>query len=163
MDSTSLTVSAFPPGAAGDPPLHRSAGDEAMVLVGADQRPIAWKAGPWEAPDAHHRRLTLDAEDLPLQATLLFDYDLSTGLLSHRTMLRHVGNDGEIDLRAVSSFAFLVQEPISRMFYLTGGWTEEAEIQRAHPDDGVLTLESRSGKTGFQFQPYVALRSEADT
>ena len=49
------------------------------------------------------------------------------------------------------------------MIYLTGGWTEETAIQRAHPDDGVLTLESRSGKTGFQFQPYIALRTQSET
>ena len=37
---------------------------------------------------------------------------------------------------------------------------DETEIQRTHPDDGVLTLESRSGKTGFHFQPYIALRTK---
>jgi alpha-galactosidase len=134
-----------------------------MVVIGADQRPVLWRASRWEEPDTDHRRLTLEAQDVPLRAELSFGYDPATGLLSLRAVLRHAGAAGEIDLRAANSFAFLIREPVDRMFYLTGGWTEEAEIQRAHPDDGVLTLESRSGKTGFQFQPYIALRAEADT
>jgi alpha-galactosidase len=134
-----------------------------MVLVGADKRPVVWRTSRWDEPDTDHRRLTLDAQDAPLRAELSFGYDSATGLVTLRGMLRHAGARGEIDLRAARSFAFQVREPVDRMFYLTGGWAEETEIQRAHPDDGVLTLESRSGKTGFQFQPYIALRTEADT
>jgi alpha-galactosidase len=134
-----------------------------MVLVGPDQRPVVWQAGRWDEPDAHHRRLTVDASEMALQAELSFTYDDATGFLSLQNVLRHVGRHGEIDLRAANSFAFLVREPVDRMIYLTGGWTEETSIQRAHPDDGVLTLESRSGKTGFQFQPYIALRTQSES
>jgi hypothetical protein len=134
-----------------------------MVLVGPDQRPVVWQAGRWDEPDAHHRRLTVGASEMALQAELSLAYDVATGILSLQNVLRHVGHDGEIDLRAATSFAFLVGEPVDRMIYLTGGWTEETAIQRAHPDDGVLTLESRSGKTGFQFQPYIALRTQSET
>jgi alpha-galactosidase len=116
-----------------------------------------------EEPDAHHRRLTVDASEMALQAELSFAYDVATGFLSLQNVLRHVGRNGEIDLRAATSFAFLVCEPVDRMIYLTGGWTEETAIQHAHPDDGVLTLESRSGKTGFQFQPYIALPTQSET
>jgi alpha-galactosidase len=163
LSATAVTVSAAPPGgpSQGASPLRPT--DEPMVAAGADQRPVSWQAGRWEEPDADHRRLTLDAQDTPLQAELSFGYDPATGLLSLHTVLRHAGGAGAIDLRVANSFAFLVREPIDRMIYLTGGWTEETEIQRAHPDDGVLTLESRSGKTGFQFQPYIALRAEAGT
>jgi len=164
LGRTTVTVSAFPPDAAPAAHVHqpRSTTDP-MVLVGADQRPVVWRAGAWEEPDADHRRLILHGQGLPLSAELSFVYDPTTGFLSLQTVLRHTGHDGEIDLRAANSFAVLVREPIERMFYLTGGWTEETEVQRAHPDDGVLTLESRSGKTGFQFQPYIALRTQADT
>src|SRR4029079_9414747 len=82
---------------------------------------------------------------------------------SRTTVLRHTGQDGEIDLRAAESFTFLVREPIERMFHLTGGWMGENATQRTHPRDAVLTLESGSGKTGFPFQPYIALRTERDT
>ncbi|MGE5149923.1 MAG: glycoside hydrolase family 36 N-terminal domain-containing protein, partial [Rhodospirillaceae bacterium] len=134
-----------------------------MIVVGEDRHPVTWRSGSWQEPDDHHRLLTLDADGLPLQAALSFAYDAATGLLSLHTVLRHVGQDGEIDLRAARSFAFVVAEPVNRMLYLTGDWTEETEVQRAHPDDGVLTLESRSGKTGFQFQPYIALRTDTAT
>ena len=134
-----------------------------MVLVGPDQRPVVWQAAHWQEPDAHRRRLTLEATGMPLQAELSFVYDGATGFLSLQTVLSHIGRDGEIELRAATSFSFLVREPVERMIYLTGGWTEETEIQRAHPDDGVLTLETRTGKTGFEFQPYVALRTRRAT
>ncbi|MBS0527660.1 MAG: alpha-galactosidase [Proteobacteria bacterium] len=161
---SAVMVSAFPADAPASattrPPRLRP---DPMVVAGADQRPVTWHAGAWQELDDDHRRLTLQADALPLQAVLSFSYDAASGLLSLQPVLRHVGEDGEIDLRAARSFAFVVREPVERMFYLSGGWTEEAEIQRAHPDDGVLTLESRSGKTGFEFQPYIALRTSAAT
>ncbi|HEY4167253.1 MAG TPA: alpha-galactosidase [Reyranella sp.] len=164
LGPTDVTVSVFPPDAPASP-QGRSSGAtvEPMIDVGADRRPVTWRDGSWQEPDDHHRVLTLDADGLPLKAVLSFARDAATGLLSLHPALRHVGQDGEIDLRTARSFAIRVCEPVDRMLYLTGGWTEETEIQRAHPDDGVLTLESRSGKTGFQFQPYIALRTEAAT
>jgi alpha-galactosidase len=163
LSPTAVTISAAPPGAAEALTSRQRVAAEPMVLIGADQRPVVWQAGRWDEPDAHHRRLTVDASGMALQAELSFTYDATTGLLSLQNVLRHVGHDGEIDLRAASSFAVLVREPVDRMIYLTGGWTEETEIQHGHPDDGVLTLESRSGKTGFRFQPYIALQTESDT
>lgn len=159
---TEVIVSAFPPDAPTPSKAPRTSIDP-MVVVGAERRPVAWHARSWQEPDDHHRILALDADGLPLTAVLSFAHDAATGLLSLHTVLSHVGQDDEIDLRAARSFAFLVGEPVDRMVYLTGDWTEETEVQRAHPDDGVLSLESRSGKTGFAFQPYIALRTEAAT
>jgi alpha-galactosidase len=161
---TAIMISASAPDSAEPPsPAKPQVAPEPMVVVGAEQRPVTWKAGTLEEPSAHARRLVLTAEGLPLQAELSLAYDAATGLLSHRTVLTHAGRDGEIDLRRAESFVFLVREPVERMFHLTGGWMEETEIQRTHPDDGVLTLESRSGKTGFHFQPYIALGTEPAT
>lgn len=164
LTSAGVTVSAAPPDAAAMPGRRLArTGREPMVVVGAEQRPVVWQAGKWEEPESDRRRLTLDARDDPLRAELSFVYDAATGFLSQHAVLRHVGNDGEVDIRAANSFDVVVGESIDRLFYLTGGWTDETDIQRGHPDDGVLTLESRSGKTGFQFQPYIALRADADT
>ena len=161
---TAVMISVLAPDSAASPtPARPPVNAEPMVVVGAEQRPVTWQAGRWEEIGADRRRLTLAAESLPLRAELSFEYSPATGFLSRTTVLRHTGQDGEIDLRAAESFTFLVREPIERMFHLTGGWMEETEIQRTHPDDGVLTLESRSGKTGFHFQPYIALRTERDT
>ncbi len=163
LSPTAVTISAVPPDAVEALKSRQRIAAEAMVLAGADQRPVVWRAGRWDEPDAHHRRLTVDASQMALQAELSFAYDAATGILSLQNVLRHVGRGDAIDLRAASSFAILVREPIDRMIYLTGGWTEETAIQQGHPGDGVLTLESRSGKTGFQFQPYIALVTESDT
>jgi hypothetical protein len=73
-----------------------------MVLVGPDQRPVVWQAGRWDEPDAHHRRLTVGASEMALQAELSLAYDVATGILSLQNVLRHVGHDGEIDLRAAT-------------------------------------------------------------
>ncbi len=161
---TAVIISAVAPDSTAPPaPVKLQVTAEPMVVAGAEQRPVIWMAGTWEESGAHGRRLALVAEDLPLRAELSLEYDPATGLLSRSTILRHAGQDGEIDLRTAESFAFLVREPVERMFHLTGGWMDETEIQRTHPDDGVLTLESRSGKTGFHFQPYIALRTKQNT
>jgi alpha-galactosidase len=161
---TAVMISASAPDGDGSPPTAQPpVFAEPMVVVGAEQRPVTWQAGTWTESGPHGRRLGLVAEGLPLRAELSLDYDPATGFLSRRTTLTHAGQDGEIDLRGADSFALLVSEPVERMFHLTGGWMEETEIQRTHPDDGVLTLESRSGKTGFHFQPYIALRTERNT
>lgn len=133
-----------------------------MAIVGADQQPVTWAGATWQEPDADHRRLLLIARDGRLHAEISLSHDPATGLIAQRTVLAHRG-EGETDIRATRALSFGISEPIHRILYLTGGWAEESEVQRAHPDDGVLTLESRAGKTGFQFQPYVALNSEAQT
>ncbi len=133
-----------------------------LAALGADLRPVTWQPVAWREPDALHRHLLLQSADAGLAAEVFLACDGSTGLISQRTTLTHRG-DGESDIRATCAFSFEVGDPVDRILYLTGGWTEEAEIRRANPGDGSLTLESRSGKTGFQFQPYVALRTGAET
>ncbi len=135
---------------------------EPMMIVGADRQPVTWEGATWQEPDPDHRRLSLTARGGNLHAEISFDHDPATGILTQRTVLSHRG-EGESDILATRAFTFRVSEPIERILYLTGGWAEETELQRAHPDNGVLMLESRAGKTGFQFQPYVALRSQSQT
>ena len=163
LSATAVTVNAGPPDDDGLWPEGSPPNLKPMVVVGADRRPVRWRASAWEEPDQHHRRLILDALDTTLRAELTFAYDSPTGLLSLTTVLKHAGRDGVIDLRGAESFSFLIREPVDRLLYLTGGWNAEAEIRHAHPGDGVLTMESRLGKTGFAFQPYLSVQGSSAT
>lgn len=136
---------------------------EAMVTVGPQRQPVSWEVAAWHQPDPFTQMLVLQAADYPLRAEIRFAFDQQSGLLTRDTLLRHHGDDGEIDIRATLGFSFTIHEPIKRIIYLSGGWTEEADIQRARPGDAAIVLESRAGKTGFEFQPYVALRAGAAT
>src|SRR5262249_61029901 len=107
LTPTAVTISAVPPGTADALKSGPRVAEEPIVLVGADQRPVVWQAARWDEPDAHHRHLTVDASEMALRAELSFAYDAATGFLSLQNVLRHVGRDGEIDLRAATSFVCL--------------------------------------------------------
>lgn len=134
-----------------------------LAVVGDDERPLSWTALSWTESSHNTRALTLKAVDHPLEADISFTLDEATGFLVRRTVLRHGGGTEEIDLRATLGHFVSVHERIEQIFYLTGEWQEEAVIVRAAPGAGAVMLESRTGKTGFEFQPYVALRTRMAT
>jgi alpha-galactosidase len=161
LSGTSLAVHCLAPEtqAPGATP-DRQPRDEAMVLVGPRRKPVSWDVQSWEQPDPFSQRLVLRArDDIPLLAEVRFDYDRPTRVVTGRTELRNSGRDREVDVRATVGLLFKIHEPIRRMVYLTGGWENEAEIQRTTAIDEPIILESRAGKTGFDFQPYVALQA----
>lgn len=133
-----------------------------IVRVGPRRRPVSWHVRDWRQA-GHKQLLTLQARGHPLRAEVNFTYDPQTGFIARHTLLRHTGNRGEIDIRATEAFSFTVHEPVPRLIYLSGDSEEEAEIQHVSTDDEGLKLESRAGKTGFEDQPYVALRAAAST
>jgi hypothetical protein len=113
---------------------------------------VSWNVQSWEQPDPFTQKLVLRArDDLPLVAEVRFDYDQETAVVTGRTTLRNLGKDREIDIRATLGLLFKIGEPVRRMVYLTGGWENETEIQRTTDIDEPVILESRAGKTGFDF------------
>lgn len=164
VNGPALTVDCFAPGVSAD--VKASANDvagEPMVTVGPRRRPVSWEIAAWHQPDPFTQRLVLQASDLPLQAEVLFTYDQQSGFVTRRTLLRNHDANREIDIRETLSFSFTLHEPIGRITHLSGGWQEEADIQREPLGQVAVVLESRDGRTGFEFQPYVALRAVSGT
>jgi alpha-galactosidase len=135
--------------------------DAAMLVAGASEQPVAWSVGTWHQPDPLTLRMVLSAVDLPLAATVVFAID-ATGILARHTTIRHAGIGSDVEIAATQAFWLGVHEPIDHMRYLAGAWARETAV-RPHLGDRPLRLESRVGKTGFDFQPYVALRAGAAT
>ena len=138
------------------------AADTAMVTIGAERRPVGWRIATWHQPDALTLRLLVSAVDAPLSAEIVVAIDRATGVLHRSTMLRHHGGGDDVAIATTLAFACTVHEPVERVLHLAGAWAHEAEVRHA-PGDAPLHLETRSGKTGFEFQPYVALRTARAT
>jgi alpha-galactosidase len=132
----------------------------AMVLAGPNKRAVSWHATTWHQVDKLTLRIVLAADDYPLSAEVVFAVDPATGLLSRNTTLSHRGIGDAVDIQATIGFWYRVREPIDHMLYLAGSWAHEAQVQHS-AGDAPLVLQSRSGKTGFDFQPYLALRTQA--
>lgn len=146
-----------------DEPAASFAGSPAVPLaaVGPRRQAVQWDLGAWEQPTAFEQRLALQARGHPLHADIVFGYDPLSGFVTRRTRLLNVGADRGLELVATLGFVFRIHERLRRLFYLAGGWEQEADLQRMRPGADSLVLESRAGKTGFEFQPYVALRTGA--
>lgn len=136
--------------------------DETMIAVGPEAEPVAWRVAVWHQPDPLTLRLVLAADEYPLDAEIAFAIDAATGVLSRSTVIRHSGIGPAVEITASNAFSLTIHEPIDGVRHLAGAWAREAQVQRG---SGALplVLESRVGKTGFDFQPYLALRARAST
>jgi len=138
------------------------AAGSAMILAGPERRPVAWRVATWHQPDPLTLRLLVSAIYLPLGAEIVFTIDRATGMLSRGTMLRHQGSGADVTIATTLAFCCAVHEPVERVLHLAGAWGHEAQVRHGL-GDVPLHLETRSGKTGFEFQPYVALHTQRAT
>jgi alpha-galactosidase len=147
---TALTVDC--PAADAPPP----GAEAALLRVGPKHRPVTWQVATAHQADARSLRIVLAAEDVPLHAELAFTVDAASGMLVRRTALHHTGIGAPVDVTGSLSFHARVHEPLDRLLHLAGAWAHETQVRHGQPD-APLHMESRAGKTGFDFQPYVAL------
>ena len=132
---------------------------EAAVFVGPNRDRIFWdRVVVQQRSDG----LGIMLESTQLCADVAFIFDDSTGSLRRTTTLRATSWDA-VDIRAALSFSVLLGESVRSVRYLTGAWGHETQLRRVEPDFTSLLLESRSGKTGFEFQPYLALETTDST
>jgi len=136
--------------------------DSAMVAEGPTRRPVIWKVAVSHQPDPLTLRLALSAEEVPLDAELDFEINAETGFMRRRTVIRHRGSGPDVVVAATCGFSYEIHEPIEDIRYLAGAWAQETQIRQGDTAAS-LTLESRTGKTGFDFQPYLALSTERST
>jgi alpha-galactosidase len=144
-------------------PLAAELSERAAIIVqGPERRPVSWRVPVWHQPHPRILRLALSGIDVPLEAELWFEVDHATGLLSRNTVVHHRGVGPDVDISATLAFWYGIHEPIDDVRCLAGAWAQETQIRGS---DGAipLVLESKAGKTGFAFQPYVALSSKTST
>ncbi|GIW90736.1 MAG: alpha-galactosidase [Pirellulaceae bacterium] len=132
---------------------------EAAVALAPDDRPVGWSLQDWSQPTSDVVLLVLQANQVPLQCELRFVVDEETGLLRRQTLLRHTGAGPAVELSQVGSVSVLLPANVEQVVHLSGLWGAETQVQRMPLAHTAIRLESRSGKTGFEHAPYVALEA----
>ena len=128
---------------------------EAELRVGPRQMPVLWaKAEAELQPDA--LVLTLTAANVPLRAVLTFAVDPATGTLCRRSTLHHAGGEA-VTVTVATSLSVNVQDEVRDYLYLSGEWGGETQMNRTPATRAPLTIESRSGRSGFEYNPWLAL------
>jgi alpha-galactosidase len=127
---------------------------EAAVFTGSRSDLIRWaKATSDQARDRF--TLLLEARHHPLRLHWTLEHDAETGVLLRRTTLEHTGG-APIDIRGALSFSTQIVGEIREIRYVTGSWSSEGQVRTIRPDNTPILMESRSGKTGFEYQPWLA-------
>ncbi len=152
LDGAVLACDLVPPGGA---VVERTAAP-ALVQVGPGRSPVRW-ASATATRAGETLLLTLEAEAVPLRAELAFRHDSATGLVTRGMVLHHAGHGPTVEVRAAQSATLGLHEAIGELVTLRGVWAEETRIRRARPGPAPVVLQSRTGKTGFDAQPYAAL------
>lgn len=132
---------------------------EGAVYVGHNRDRVLWDSA---TSSVTSEGLAITLASPLLTARLAFLFDDATGSLRRTTILRASSNQ-LVDIRGALSIAAMIGEPVRRLTYLTGAWGHETQMRSIEPDFTSLLLESRSGKTGFEFHPYLALETATAT
>lgn len=137
----------------------------ALVEIGARRTCVAWRLHDWHRPDADSLAIVLVAEAPPLECTVCFSVDRASGMLLRSTRLRHFGapEGAAIPVTGALSFWLTLRGTVERAAYLTGAWGAEAQATNEDGGRATLLLDSRTGKTGFAFQPWLALQGAGAT
>jgi alpha-galactosidase len=133
-----------------------NAGLPALVEVGARPTCLAWRLLRWDRPDPRSVEIVLGAEEAALECRVRFEADAATRMLLRATRLVHVGRGAPIEVTGALSLWMTLRGEVAAAHFLAGAWGAEAQPV-AQAGRATLMLDSRSGKTGFEFQPWLAL------
>jgi alpha-galactosidase len=159
-----LMCRCFPPDHPPGPIPHRMLADDlALVRVGSDSAPVTWVVAAIAWTNAHVMRVSLRAADWPLRAEAVFALDPETDILCQDTTLLHDGVGPSVPIGLTLGCCITVEERVHAVIHLSGAWTQETQIRALRMTNAPIAMESRTGKTGFGFQPYVALRAPETT
>lgn len=134
----------------------------AMVEIGPRAAAVPWRLEDWAPLAQNGLRLTLRAEHAALACELCFEVDTGAGVLRRATVLRnlHPAGGPAIPIASAVSVWVTLRSAVDRVTFLTGAWGEEGQTRHVSGSHCVLTMDSRTGKTGFEFQPWMTLRSD---
>lgn len=148
---------------ASDPPDRLRDPDLALVAAGDPAEPVIWTEVETEWTNTHAVRLRLRTTNPPLEAEIRFELDAATDLVHQVTTLRHTGDGAPIPIAAPLGCCVSVEEEVRAIVHLSGEWTRETQVRALRMANAPMQMESRTGKTGFGYQPYVALRAPETT
>ena len=133
----------------------------AMVEIGPRPVCVAWRLHRWHMDDAQVLAIILVAEESALECEVSFAVDAATGMLLRSTTLRHYGSAGTapIEITGALSIWLTLRGKMRAAHTLTGAWGAEAQSVVHQGGHAALVLDSRAGKTGFEFQPWLALEA----
>lgn len=134
---------------------------EAALFTGPRSDLVCWQEADL-LQDGDTATLTLHAQNHPLRLDWSLRYHPESGALLRETTVTHTGG-APVDLRGALSLSVLVAGPVNGLTYVTGAWAHEGQVRHIIPDHTPLLLESRSGKTGFEYQPYLAIDTPGAT
>jgi len=128
---------------------------EAAVFVGPRADLVRWTDAQAEVTE-NRLSLTLRGLHHPLICHWSLTLHPATGALLRETRIEHSGG-APVDIRGALSFSTLVPGDIESVSYIAGAWVGEGQLRTIRPDLTPILLESRSGKTGFEYQPWLAV------
>jgi alpha-galactosidase len=135
---------------------------EGRVGLAPADRAVCWSLLGWTQPDENLFVLTLAGTDAPINTELRFRID-ATGLLLRETTLHPTGTGEDVVLSSAQSLALLLPVDVEEVIHLAGRLVAETQVQRQPLTETPICLESRAGKTGYRFSPYLALTSPTHT
>ena len=144
-------------------PLLEAHGDLAISTDSGDGE-VRWQLDDWDQPDPRTLRIRLTAWDLPLAADVSWTKDDRSGVLTRRTRISHSGSQGESAVVIQSATSVALELPgVTSTTHLAGQWATESQRVVTQGVRTPIQLESRAGKTGFEFAPYLAVHGDGYT
>ena len=128
-----------------------------MVSIDAAKEPVRWTVNV-EGREADRLTLDLTGECASLTARLVVRSPRSGALIVEGSV---AVTRAPVLISDAVSMALSVPD-VEQQLYLHGRWGAECQ-QQLVPAAADLLLESRSGKTGFEYQPYLALLCQKST
>ena len=144
-------------------PLLEAHGDLA-ISTDSGGGEVLWRLVDWHQPDSSSLVIRLAAWDLPLTVEMSWTMDDPTGVMTRATSISHDGPSGEgaLLIRSATSVALELPGVISTT-HLCGQWAMESQRVETAGTRTPIQLESRAGKTGFEFAPYLAVHGDGYT
>jgi alpha-galactosidase len=127
---------------------------EAAIYVGPRADRIMWSDATARV-EGDGVVLRLSGATHPVAMDITFATDSATSSIVRDARLDHLGG-ASLDVRGALSLSMLIPGPVDGLTYLDGAWAAETQVRHIRPDHTPLLLESRSGKTGFEYHPYLA-------
>ncbi len=88
---------------------------------------------------------------------LKYEIDPATGILGRSAVIENRTKDAVVLEQAAAATWTLPSDKNYTLFYLTGRWAGETQLQREAIHEGARVLESRRGSTGHQNNPWFAI------
>src|SRR5690606_2420373 len=129
----------------------------ASVQFAPDDRRVTWGNVEGSQVDDRTCVLRLYARFDPVRAEARFCLEPESGMLRCRTTLYHTGGERPVTVKGALSFSVTLPPSVQEAIYLSGVWGGETQTRRIPITHAQLHMESRAGKTGYEFAPYLAV------